>query len=145
MSERGASSGESERRAARRFEARHVARLRFVTPLSDVRGGDFGGLWPTLICQTRDVSERGLALLVPALREDDENFFGVEGRVRVTVSLPTGVLEVGGVTARYERGSGPGPGSFLICVEVTEQDDPAAASWATYFRGRMPDDLPRKG
>ena len=77
---------------------------------------------------------------MPALRDGDDNFFGVEGRVRVTVSLPTGALEVGGVTARYERGGSSGPGSFLICVEVKDGDDPAAAAWATFFRGHTTDD-----
>lgn len=144
MDEGETSRGERERRSARRFEARHVARLQFVTPLSDVSGVEGTRLWPTIICQTRDVSERGLALLVPALREDDENFFGVEGPVRVTVSLPTGAVEVGAATARYERG-GPEPGSFLVCVEIADEEGAAAESWVTYFRGRMPDDRPSEG
>jgi hypothetical protein len=122
-----------ERRAARRFEARHVARLQFVTGLADLLGVEGGGLWPTIICQTRDLSERGLALLVPALREDDENFFGVKGPVRVTLALPTGAVSASALAVRYDRG-GAGAGEFLICVEINETEGAAAERWASHIR-----------
>ena len=94
MASEGRDAGRtSERRAARRFGARHAARLQFITTLADARG--FGGaeLWPTLICQTRDISSSGPALHVPALREGDDHFFGGEGPVHVTLGLPTGSVE----------------------------------------------------
>lgn len=133
MNEDGAGGTAQERRSARRFEARHVARLQFVTPLTGLRGVEGAALWPTLICRTRDVSASGLSLLVPALREDDENFFGVEGPVRVTLGLPTGAVEAGAVAVRYERGGG-GPEEFLICLEITEMEDAAAERWASQLR-----------
>lgn len=122
-----------ERRQAPRSEARHAARLRFVTPLSGVVVGDEAGPWPTLICQTRDVSESGVALLVPALREGDENFFGVDGPVRVTLGLPTGALELEGVAIRYERGPGAGQREFVLCVRIFE-DEGGAENWRAHIR-----------
>jgi hypothetical protein len=133
MDEAVASELVRERRSARRFEARHVARLQFVTHLSDLRGVEGAGLWPTIICQTRDVSEGGLGLLVPALREDDENFFGVKGPVLVTLALPTGAVSARAVAVRYERGRA-GAGEFLVCVEITETEGAAAESWASHIR-----------
>lgn len=135
--EGGERGGAPERRQAPRSEARHAARLRFVTPLSGVRAGAEAGLWPTLICQTRDVSESGLALLVPALREGDEAFFGVDGPVRVTLGLPTGVVEVRGMAVRFERGPGAGRREFVVCVRIAE-DDGGAENWRTHVRSRAP-------
>lgn len=133
MNEGETSIRAGERRAARRFEARLLARLQFVTPLADLRGADRAGLWPTLICQTRDVSERGLGLLVPALREDDENFFGVKGPVQVTLALPTGAVSARAVAVRFERGPA-GAGEFLVCVELTETGGAAAERWVSHVR-----------
>jgi hypothetical protein len=137
MNEWESSEAVRERRSAHRFEARHVARLQFVTPLSDLRGADGAGLWPTLVCQTRDLSESGAALLVPAVREGDENFFGLEGPVRVTLSLPHGAVSANAVAVRYERG-GARAGGFLVCVEVAETDVEAARRWASYIRSCTP-------
>lgn len=134
---RGSSGGAWERRSARRFEARHVARLQFVTPLSEPCGIDGAGLWPTLVCRTRDVSESGVALLVPAVREGDENFFGVEGPVRVTLALPRGAVSANANAVRYERGR-DGAGEFLVCVEITETDAGATEHWASHIRSCAP-------
>jgi hypothetical protein len=114
-----------------------MARLQFVTRLSDVHEVDDAGLWPTIICRTRDVSESGLGLLVPALREDDENFFGVKGPVLVTLALPKGAVSARAVAVRYERGHA-GAGEFLVCVEITETEGAAAESWASHIRRCAP-------
>ena len=42
-------------------------------------------------------------MLVPALREGDENFFGVDGSLRVTLGLPTG--DIWGFTFRLTLGA----------------------------------------
>jgi hypothetical protein len=80
-----------------------VACLQFVKRLSDEHGVDGAGRWPTIICQTRGVSVSGLGLLVPAMREDDENFFGMKGPVLVTLALPTGAVSARAVAVRYAR------------------------------------------
>lgn len=135
MASEGKDAGRtSERRAARRFGARHAARLQFVTTLADARG--FGGaeLWPTLICQTRDISSSGLALHVPALREGDDHFFGVEGPVRVTLGLPIGAVEAWAVAARYEWDINGEPRGFLVCVKLTDMDGGSAGRLNVHLR-----------
>lgn len=129
----GSSGAPRERRSARRFEARHVARLQFVTPLSDSCGVDGADLWPSLVCRTRDVSESGVALLVPAVREGDENFYGVEGPVMVTLALPRAAVSANAIAVRYERGRA-GVKEFLVCVRITETDAGAAERWASHMR-----------
>jgi hypothetical protein len=121
-----------ERRAARRFRAEHAARLQFVTRIADGPERPDVELWPNLICRTRDVSEAGLGLVVPALREGDEGFFGIQGPVRVTLGLPTGALEARGVAARYAKDGG-GRGEFVVCVRITEMDAPDAGRFRAYL------------
>lgn len=125
-----------ERRAARRFRAEHVARLQFITRIADApeRPGD--ELWPNLICRTRDVSEAGLGLVVPALRDGDDGFFGVEGPVRVTLGLPTGVVEARGVAARYAKEEGGGERrGFYVFVRLTEILGHDAERFRAYLSG----------
>ena len=80
-----------------------MARLQFVTSVSGLPGVDGAVLWPTIVCQTRGISESGLALLVHPPREVDRNIFGVKCTVRTTVGLPTGVVVMRTVTERYAR------------------------------------------
>ena len=121
-----------ERRAAIRVRAQHPARLQFVTSIS---GGPAGAaaLWPSLICVTRDMSEAGIGLEVPALRDDDDGFFGVDSPVHVTLGLPTGVVQVRGLTARYARGGGAESG-FVVAVSISEMKGADAERFRTYLR-----------
>lgn len=133
MSEREGQGQTPERRAARRFRAEHAARLQFVTGIADGPERPDVELWPNLICRTRDMSEAGLGLVVPALREGDEGFFGIQGPVRVTLGLPTGTLEARGVAARYVKNGGRGRGEFVVCVRITEMDAPDAGRFRAYL------------
>lgn len=133
MSSRDEEGHPPERRAVRRYKAEHAARLQFVTGIAGAAEYPDDELWPNLICRTRDVSEGGLGLVVPALREGDETFFGIEGPVRVTPGLPTGALEARGVAARYAKEGGEGRGEFLVCVRITGMDVPDAGRFRAYL------------
>ena len=122
-----------ERRASSRVVAEHAARIQFVTRISGDRGLSREELWPTLICRTRDVSEAGVRLDVPVLREGDNCFFGVESPVRVTLGLPTGSVEARGVTVRYAKTEGGGRG-FFLGVRITDMDGASADSLRAYLR-----------
>jgi hypothetical protein len=123
-----------ERRAARRFDARCAARLQFVTGISGVPERPGVESWPNLICRTRDVSESGLGLEVPVLRDSDDGFFGIEGPVRMTLGLPTGVVETRGVVARYAKEDGEDArGGFVICVRITEMGGEDAGRFRAYL------------
>lgn len=133
MNERGDDGWRPERRASRRVGAEHAARIQFVTRIGGATALSREELWPTLICRTRDVSEEGVRLDVPVLREGDNCFFGVEGPVRVTLGLPTGAVEARGVTVRYAKVEGGGRG-FLVGVRITHIDGASADSLRAYLR-----------
>ena len=122
-----------ERRASGRVVAEHAARIQFVTRIGGASGLSHEELWPTLICRTRDVSEDGVRLDVPVLREGDTSFYGVEGPVRVTLGLPTGAVEARGVTVRYAKTEGGGRG-FFLGVRITDIDGASAESLRAYLR-----------
>jgi hypothetical protein len=69
------------------------------------------------------------------LRDGDDGFFGVDSPVHVTLGLPTGVVQVRGLTARYARGSGAGIG-FVVAVSITEIGGADAERFRTYLHAR---------
>ncbi len=81
------------------------------------------------------MSEAGLGLDVPAVREDDKGFFGVVSPVRVTLGLPTGVVEARGVTVRYAKAEGDGgSGGFFVGIRVTDMEGDSADTLRAYLR-----------
>lgn len=136
MSARQDEKRQPERRTSRRVGARHAARLQFVTGISGTPGLSGEELWPTLICRTRDVSEGGLGLDVPAVREGDKGFFGVVSPVHVTLGLPAGVVEARGVTVRYAKAEDDGGGGgFFVGVRITDVEGASADTLRAYLRG----------
>ncbi len=127
-----------ERRSARRVRAKHAARLQFVIAISGAADDSGGELHPSLICRTRDASETGLGLEVPALREDDRWFFGVEAPVKITIGLPSGTVEARGVTVRYKQSEARGElGAFLVGVRITGMYGSDAERFRAYVRGAL--------
>ena len=114
-----------ERRGAVRHRAQRAARLQFFPAPSGVKpGGESSRPMPTLFGHTLDISEAGLALLVPCLRSGDRNFYGVEGTLQVTLSLSTGMVEVQATPVRYEWFDQNEPAKgFIIGARVTGMSD----------------------
>lgn len=110
-----------ERRASVRHMAQRATRLQFITALSDVTAGaEQSQSMPTLIGYTRDISGAGLALVVPCVRRGDRNFYGIECALRITLSLPTGIVELRGAPVRYEWIEQDAPvKGFIIGVRIT--------------------------
>jgi len=69
------------------------------------------------------MSETGLSLFVPVVREGDDDLFGVEAPVRMILGLPSGVVEARGITARYSRDEEGERGALLVGVRITEIGD----------------------
>ena len=115
------SSWASERRAAKRHRAQRAARLLFTAAPSGVKSAAAAAQpLPTLIGHTRDISETGLALVVLCMREGDRNFYGTTQGLRVTVSLPTGNVEMEAAPVRYEWAEGSDLGeSYVIGMRIT--------------------------
>ena len=114
-----------ERRRAARHRAQRAARLLFTLRMSDA-GTTAGGSQPrpALIGYTRDISLTGLSLVVPGVRDSDREFYGTYDTLRITLSLPTGNVEVQAAPVRYQwlDESDPGKG-YLIGAQITGMDD----------------------
>ena len=82
-------------RAATRYQVQRAARLLFTATLSEVKPHThIEGYSPTLIGHTRDISLTGLATIVPMVRDSDANFYGIEGMLRVTLSIPNSIVNL---------------------------------------------------
>ena len=119
-----------ERRGAVRHTTQRAARLQFASGPSAAKSAAEAPQ-PTLISHTRDISETGLALIVPCVRSTDGDFYGAEGRLLITLSLPTGIVELQAIAARYEwlDQNAPGKG-YIIGVRIIamSKDDRARLS-----------------
>jgi hypothetical protein len=110
----------ADRRNSPRRRAQRQARLLFnVSVLSDDAVGSRTQTIP-LVGFTRDISETGLALIVPSLRIGDRYLVDEGCTLRVVlVDLPTGEIEIYATPRRYEELQGAEPG-HLIGVEITD-------------------------
>lgn len=113
----------ADRRNSPRRRAQRQARLLFnVSVLSD---GDRERRTQTipLVGFTRDISETGLALIVPSLRVGDRYLVDEGCTLRVVlVDLPTGEIEIYATPRRYEELQGAETG-HLVGVEITEMSE----------------------
>lgn len=68
------------------------------------------------------MSETGLGLVVPCLRDSDYNFFGVECELHVMFSTPEGLFEKAGEAVNYQwLDSGDKSKGFLIGVRTSDE------------------------
>ena len=85
---------------------------------------------PSLNGHTLDVSNTGLALIVPAIRIGEHYLAGAERTLYVKLELPSGPVEMKVVTVRYENlddGSG-----YLIGARILEISDADRASFQKF-------------
>ena len=115
------------RRRCRRVRAR----LTFTLSLSDPRVNSNGARrLPSLNGHTLDISNTGLALIVPAIRIGEHYLAGADRRLHVKLELPSGPVEMKVATVRYESledGSG-----YLIGARILELSDTDRVSFEKY-------------
>jgi hypothetical protein len=110
-----------ERRVSIRRRSQHPARILYKTSLSEESHSPSRPVVPTLLCHTRDVSEAGLALIVPCLRESDYNFYGIRSELQITLSTPHGVIDEAAEAVRFEwLDEGDKSEGFLIGVRFRQ-------------------------
>ena len=117
-------------RRSPRFKAQLKARLLFTVVLSGepAPGGALGKL--QLVGQTKDISEIGLALVVPIAEIDERYLEGEHNKMQIELFLPQGTLKI---TARpvhfklLDKDSSESVFSegYLIGAEITRVSDPA--------------------
>jgi hypothetical protein len=109
----------ADRRQFPRRKARRKARLLFYVSLTE-KGGS--SLVP-LEGHTSDISENGLALVVPSLRLGDKFLTDEECTLRIVLlDVPSGRVEIHGEPVRYQQLGGP-EGGHLIGVRITRMSD----------------------
>jgi hypothetical protein len=129
------------RRAARRA-AQLDARLAFQLPArepADPNDAAADNALPPrtlrLVGRTRNISETGLALVVPTLRIGDEFASVIGSRLLVTLYLPSGRVQIHATPVSYEQlPPSPSERGYLIGVRVTEMTDAEWVRMVEYVR-----------
>jgi hypothetical protein len=131
----------NERRGATRYGAQLDARLLFqisVEPDAGWPPGAAPGAAPhtlRLVGHTRNISEAGLAFIVPTLRIGDRFAHVIGSQLRITLYLPSGQVEIRATPVRYEQlPPGDPERGYLIGVRIVEMADDEWVRMVEYVR-----------
>jgi hypothetical protein len=126
-----------ERRSAPRCEAHLEARLLFSLSLPgpDRREPHATPLPSRLEGYTRNLSETGLAIVVPRLHFGGHYFNVVGSALHIQLELPGGRVRIRATPVRCERlGEENGEEGYLIGVRITEMNDSEWVRLVQYVR-----------
>jgi hypothetical protein len=118
----------SQRRRAPRFKAQLRARLLFSVVLSGETKTDSGSGRLHLVGHTKDISEIGLALVVPIAEIDERYLTGEDSKLQLELYLPDGVLKITARPVHYKlldesSRDGVFTEGYLIGAEITNVND----------------------
>ena len=125
------------RRTAPRRYAQHEARLEFSASLLGEKTGRRDDTLPaTLNGYTRDISETGLALIVPDVQIEEHDLTGSNRALRVMLEFPGApiVLEATPVRCQSLAPEGREKEGSLLCVRITQMSVRDRASFTKYLR-----------
>jgi hypothetical protein len=113
----------ADRRQKARYKSQRQARLLFNISVVNTESGESRIQTIPLVGFTRDISETGLALIVPSLRVGDRYLVDEGCTLRVVLlDLPAGEVEVYATPVRYEPLKEPEIG-HLLGVQITEMSE----------------------
>jgi PilZ domain len=120
----------------RRKHRRAKVRLTFTLSLSDPRTSSNGARRvPSLDGHTLDISETGMALVVPAIRIGGHYLVGNERKLHLQLELPGGPLEMRVTPVRYESlEDDPREMGYLIGARITEMNASERARFDEYLK-----------
>ncbi len=104
---------------------RHNPRLPFSLTMLDQQPRN-KGTRPAISVSgyTRNISETGIALLVPAISKGDHHLAARNRRLLIVLELPTGTIRVQAAPVRYERlGKRAEQTGYLIGVRIISMSD----------------------
>lgn len=131
-------TGNSEPRRAIRHAAQLDARLFFQLSAHEPTGTNDTTHSPRtlrLVGRTRNISETGLAFVVPTLRIGEDFARVIGSRLVVTLYLPSGHVEIHATPVRYEQLSqSSSERGYLIGVRITEMADNEWVRMVEYVR-----------
>lgn len=118
----------ADRRRAPRFKVRLPVFVSLLDAASGAQPATANG-------HTRDVSEDGLAVVLPAIRIGDRYLVGDSVTLRVTLKLPEASARLYGTPVRYERlEEGQTDAGFVIGIRLTETDERDRVLLADYLK-----------
>ena len=122
----------------RRRAPRYKLRLPLSISLLDVRSSANGaGRARALEGYTRDLSESGLAMILPAIRIGEHYLMGEGRTLRVVLELPTAPVEMKVVPVRYERlDESEAEKGYLIGLSINEMSDQDREGFVEYLRSK---------
>ena len=128
-----------DRRRSPRRGARFAARLPLtVTPLSGAEDFD-PRMQPSLGGSTRDLSARGMTLLLPAVRVGDRYLTDADGYIGVRVETPSGTVSMLAAPARFEHLAAADEGYVaLIGVRIVRMSEGDRAAYLSYLKTLAP-------
>lgn len=89
-----------------RQSERHPPRLRFSLSMLDLHARDNGDRLPVVLSgHTRNISETGLALIVPPIRQGVDILAATNRKLLIVLELPSGSIRLQAMPVRYERTS----------------------------------------
>ncbi len=125
------------RRGAPRYKVQRRAGLLFTASLQGAKAGAASARKPLdLRGYTRDISEVGLALVVPGIHFH-ESYVSGRTLLEVWLELPGAPVMIEARPVRYERvdmAGERGEKGTLICVQITGMRDRDRAAYAKYLR-----------
>jgi len=118
--------------ADRRRAPRHMVRLPVIASLLDAASNS----QPANVAgHTRDVSEDGLAVVLPNIRVGERYLVGDAVTLRVTLKLPGESVRLYGTPVRYERlEEGQPDAGFLIGIRLDQASDRDRALLYDYLK-----------
>jgi hypothetical protein len=130
-----------DRRRSPRRGARFAARLPLsVSPLGEAQEFDPSQRY-SLSGLTRDLSARGLTLLLPAMRVGSRYLTDAAGYLAVRVETPSGPVCLLASPARFEHLTEADEGyGYLLGVRIVRMSDPDRDTYHSYLRTLAPSD-----
>lgn len=105
-----------------RQSPRYSPRLPFTLSMLDQDGRGGVHLAIKLNGYTRNISETGMALVVPAIRKGDHHLAAINRRLLIVLELPDGTIRLQAAPIRYERLS-QSDTRYLIGVRMISMSD----------------------
>ena len=121
----------------RRRAPRYDARLSFSVSIVNEGPGDENTRRPqTLVGRTRNLSDTGLALIIPSLRLGTNKLNDGNSTLRLMLDLPTGTAEIHVVPVRsHQLGEKDADTGYLIGAKITHLSEDARARLTKFLRG----------
>ena len=122
------------RRRAPRYRIRLEAEMTLSTSLPGAKtSAERSGRQLKLAGYTRDISETGMAIIVPTIRIGGQYFTDSNRKLQIVLTLPTGLVELHGRPVRYAPlEEGAADTGYLIGLAIESMSDDDRARFKDY-------------